>query len=52
MELEQPEEEVISKSQKGIYKETNLEDLLIRATNKSWNRCIRFCIRSMSFAEA
>ena len=52
MELEQPEKRVILKSQEGVHKGTNLEDLSIRVTNKSQDRCIGFCIKSISFTEA
>ena len=52
VELEWTEVKVISGSQNKVYRETDPEDLSIRVTNKSWDRCIGFCTKNMSFAEA
>jgi len=38
--------------QRKVYRGTNLENLLTNAINKSQDRYIRLCIRSMSITEA
>ena len=52
LELEWLKKETVWEDQEQVHKGTNFENLLIRVTNKSWNKCIRFCIRSMSFTKA
>ncbi len=45
-------EEVVYGNQRRVYKGTNTENLLNNATNKGWDRCVRFCSRSILIIEA
>ena len=36
---------------RGVYKGTNIKDLLGKATNKGWNGFYRFRIRSVPYIE-
>ena len=44
-------ERTVCGNQERVYKGTNTESLLGGITNKGWDRCIRFCSRSVLIAE-